>query len=228
MLSYFELSVVDLIAVLIFFGSWALHYYVVNYSALKRHTITHHMIDVRQQWMRNMISRDGAPIDALIQGSLQQGVLFFGSTSVLLIGALATGLGASDRAISILQQLPFATTQSATQWELKLLLVLFIFVFAFFKFAWSHRLFNYIILMIGAAPGSGQSSEEVEAYAYKLARLHALGATHFTTGLNAYFFALAAFAWFLNSWLFIAATVWVSVVLYRRAFRSKFLGILKS
>ena len=82
--------------------------------------------------------------------------------------------------------------------------------------------------MIGAAPVIDSTSEANEKYAIKLAQLHALGAMHFTTGLNSYFFALAAFAWFLNAWLFITATIWVSIVLYRRAFRSKFCKIYNS
>lgn len=172
-----------------------------------------------------MIARNGAPIDALIQNGLQQGVLFFGSTSVLLIGALVAGLGASDKAVNILQDIPFSTTHNEAQWEIKLLLILFIFTFAFFKFAWSYRLFNYVIILIGASPSPDSKSEDLDDYADKLSLLHALAASHFTVGLNSYFFALSAVAWFLNSWVFMAATLWVSVVLYRRAFRSKFSSI---
>ena len=223
-----DFAFVDGIAIGIFFLSWMSHFYIVNHSRFCVHTISHHMTIVREQWMRNLIARKGNPFDALIQNGLQQGVLFFGSTSVLLIGAMVAGLGASDRAVSVLKDLPLSSTQTNTEWEIKLLLVLFIFVFAFFKFAWSFRLFNYVIIMIGAAPGTASTSEANEKYAIKLARLHALGAMHFTTGLNSYFFALAAFAWFLNAWLFIAATIWVSIVLYRRAFRSKFCKIYNS
>ena len=108
------------------------------------------------------------------------------------------------------------------------MLIVVIFVFAFFKFAWSYRLFNYVMLMIGAAPTADEVGEEQERYAEKLSQLHALGAMHFTTGVNAYFYALAASAWFLNGWLFMVATLWVSLVLYRRAFRAKFLKIFNS
>ncbi len=218
-------SGIDLFAIVFFFFTWVLHFYVVNHSAWKTKTITAHMRVVRKQWMLNMIRREGQPIDALIQTSLQQGVLFFASTSVLLIGGLATGLGASDRAVSVLQDLPLSTTNTSAQWELKLLLIVIIFVFAFFKFAWSYRLFNYISLMIGAAPGNEAEPDTQERYAEKLSQLHALGAMHFTTGVNSYFYALSACTWFINAWLFVATTLWVSMVLYRRAFRSKFLRI---
>ena len=86
--------------------------------------------------------------------------------------------------------------------------------------------------MIGAAadasvPGSVGSDSENARYASAVAQMHTLGARHFSTGMNSYFFALAAIAWFLNPLLFIVATIWVSLVLYRRAFRSQFAKILE-
>lgn len=220
-------SALDLFALGLFFVVWIGHFYVVNHSRYSDRTITSAMEGMREQWMRNVITRNGSPFDALIQNGLQQGVLFFGSTSVLLIGGLVAGLGAADSAVAILQELPLSTTNSRFQWEIKILLVVFIFVFAFFKFAWSYRLYNYILIMIGAAPRSDGDEAALQLYARKLALLHALAAKHFTTGLNSYFFALAAFTWFLNAWLFMMATLWVACVLYRRAFQSRFLKIFR-
>jgi len=225
--SPYGFSTLDLFALGLFFVTWIGHFYVTNHSRYRSRTITSAMVGMREQWMRNVIQRDGSPFDALIQNGLQQGVLFFGSTSVLLIGGLVAGLGSADSAVAMLQEIPLSTTRSTLQWEVKILLVVFIFVFAFFKFAWSYRLYNYILIMIGAAPRRDQDPAELELYARKLSMLHALAARHFTTGLNSYFFALAAFTWFLNAWLFMAATLWVAFVLYRRAFRSDFLRIFR-
>ena len=225
MLSQSGFSLLDIVALAFFFFVWISHFYVVNHSRFCRYTITTAMVSMREQWMLNVVKRDGSPIDALIQNGLQQGVLFFGSTCVLLIGGLVAGLGASERAVAVLQDLPLSTTDSIIQWEIKILLVVFIFVFAFFKFAWSFRLYNYILIMIGAAPHKDVDENVLRQYARKLSLLHALAARHFTTGLNSYFFALSAFTWFLNAWLFMASTLWVAFVLYRRAFRSDFLKI---
>ncbi len=239
----------DLGAVLFFFASWVLHYWIVNHSSWHRKTISYRMSRYRQLWMANMVLRDPKMPDVLIQNTLQYGVLFFASTSILLVGALSAGLGASDQAVELLADLPFVTNTSRTAWEIKVLLVMFIFTFAFFKFAWSYRLFSYVLLMIGAAPDKSveiarnestlhnTSASEPEAtsemskaerYAVGVGQLHSLGAKHFTTGVNAYFFAMAAAVWFLDPRLFFGATVWVSVVLYRRAFRSNFGKILAS
>ena len=165
--------------------------------------------------------------DALVQNQFQQGVLFFASTSILIVGALLAGLGASDEAMEILTDLPLSSTTTRTVWEIKLMLITCIFVFSFFKFAWSYRQFNYFMVVAGSAPLPSKSNDsQIEIYAEKLAAMHSLAALHFTTGLNAYFFALAGFAWFLNAWAFIIATVWITIVMYRRAFASKFMRII--
>jgi uncharacterized membrane protein len=228
MQTYFGFSTLDAFALLFFFATWASHYFVINRSPLRVNTITSGMESMRAQWMDNVVVRGDSPKDAIIQNTLQQGVLFFASTTVLLIGGLVAGLGAADRGVAVLSELPLSTTSTSIQWEIKILLVLFIFVFAFFKFAWSYRLYNYVLIMIGATPETDRAStEQITHHARKLTLAHALAARHFTTGLNSYFFALAAITWFLNAWLFIAATVWVALVLYRRAFRSEFLKIVK-
>lgn len=219
----------DIAAVILFFTAWIAHYWIVNHSPWRSKTISGRMSVFRQRWMNNMVYRSPKMPDTIIQNSLQYGVLFFASTSILLVGALMAGLGASDQAIELLGELPFAVKTTRTVWEIKVLLVTFIFIFAFFKFAWSYRLFNYVFILIGAAPDvtastarQQQDSIDPDAYAVKVGQLHTLGARHFTTGLNSYFFALAACAWFVSPLFFMCATVWVSIVLYRRAFWSIF------
>ncbi|OED42709.1 hypothetical protein AB833_05655 [Chromatiales bacterium (ex Bugula neritina AB1)] len=241
-------TALDLVAVLFLLSSWVLHYWIVNFSPLRVNTISYRMNRYRQKWMDNMVFRDPKMPDTLIQNTLQYGVLFYASTSILLVGALGAGLGASDQAVKLLADLPFVTNTSRTAWEIKVFVVIFIFTFAFFKFAWSYRLFSYVIILIGAAPDISvvrakkeelptDDSEETQAlfeqqlregerFAKGVGQLHSLGARHFTTGVNAYFFALAASVWFLDPRLLIGATIWVSVVLYRRAFRSNFMKIL--
>ena len=223
----------DVIALIVFFVSWKLHFWIVHQSPWRHKTISAKMSLFRQRWMNGMVYRDLKMPDAMIQNTLQYGVLFFASTSILLIGALLAGFGASDQAIKVLGDLPFTVNTTRTVWEVKVLMLALIFTFAFFKFTWSYRLFNYVIIMIGAAPDLSVAAAkgvedrvDPENYSDRVAQLHTLGARHFTTGLNAYFFALAACAWFLSPVLFIIATVWVSLVLYRRAFWSTFGRIL--
>jgi len=219
---------IDVVAVGFFLVSWCGHFWIINSSPLRKRTITYQMNEMRLEWMKSLMKREMKMFDALIQNGFQQGVLFFASSSILIIGALMAGLGSSEVAVDMMVNVPFSTTTTQTAWEIKLLLITFIFVFSFFKFAWSFRQFNYVMIFAGAAPVPGeQSIEEEDLYARKLASMHALAAQNLTVGLNAYFFAMAAFAWFFNAWAFIFATLWVSLVLYRRAFGSRFVKILR-
>ena len=222
---------IDAIAIALFFLAWIAHALLVNRLPTRRRSLSYQMRAYRARWMENAVRRDAKMVDALIQNSLQQGVLFFASTSILVIGALLAGLGAAEQAVRILSDLPFASTDTRLEWEVKILLVVGIVTYAFFKFAWSYRLFGYVIILIGAGPDprTGRpepDAAEFDAWSAKLGKLHAIAASHFTAGTYAYFHALSAIAWFISPWLFIAATILVSLVLYRRAFGSNFLRTL--
>jgi len=222
---------IDAVAIAVFFLAWVAHSVIVSRSPLRTRTLSYAMHAHRLRWMENSARREAKMVDALIQNSLHQGVLFFASTSILLVGALLAGLGAAEQAVSVLEDLPFTSTDSRVEWDAKVLLVAGIFTYAFFKFAWSYRLFNYVIILLGAGPdrhGAGPPSSEAElqAWSIRMGQLHSLAAYHFTAGIHAYFHALSVMAWFVNAWLFILATLWVSLVLYRRAFGSRFLRIL--
>ena len=222
---------IDVIAVGVFFLAWIVHAMFVNRLPTRRRSLSHAMHDYRARWMANAVRREAKMVDALIQNSLQQGVLFFASTSILVIGALLAGLGAAEQAVGVLDDLPLASTDTAIEWETKVLLVVAIITYAFFKFVWSYRLHGYVIILIGAGPdpkadGTTPDAAELEAWSVKLGRLHTIAASHFISGTYAYFHALSAIAWFISPWLFIAATVLVSMVLYRRAFGSNFLRVL--
>ena len=222
----------DAIAFALFALAWIVHSLVVSRLPTRRATLSHAMLERRHLWMANAVRREGRIVDAALQNSLQQGVLFFASTSILVIGGLVAGLGAAGQAVAVLAELPFASTDTRLEWELKVLLVVAIVTYAFFKFAWSYRLFNYVIILMGAAPDPrttvpAPTEAELDAAATRLGQLHAVAAYHFTAGVHAYFHALSAMVWLLSPWLFMAATALVSGVLYRRTFGSRFLAILE-
>ena len=108
-----------------------------------------------------------------------------------------------------------------------MLLLIFVMAYAFFKFAWTFRLHNYSSVLLGAAPLDTEADSEGAAHAARAAKLSALAARHFNRGLRAYFFALAALAWFVHPLLLMAASVYVLYVLHRREFRSKSLKALR-
>jgi uncharacterized membrane protein len=112
-------------------------------------------------------------------------------------------------------------------WELKILMLLAIFVFAFFKFAWALRQFNHTLVAIGAAPPSDEGDAGTrKVYAERVGRVVSLAFHSFNRGLRTYYFGLATLTWFIHPLLFMIATLWVVLVIYRREFRSKTLRAL--
>lgn len=206
----------------------------LGYTQLADHTrwhdksITAAMNRYRLRWMQVMLRRDDPRIvDTTILASLLSGIAFFASTSIILVGGLIAMLGATDQAMRVLGDLPFVAKPSSTAWELRVLLLITIFIYAFFKFAWSFRLLKYCSILIGAALPRSELDAEADDFAKTIAGLISIEAAHFNQGLRAYFFALAALGWFLHPALFMFATAWVTLVLYRREFRSRSLAFLR-
>ncbi len=223
-----QFTVADYLALAWFLLSWVGYTVAADHTRLRHRSITVIMDRHRERWMQTMLCRDDPRVvDTIIQGSLLSGIAFFASTSIIVVGGLVAMLGATDRAMDVLSELPFAVTPNAAEWELKLLLLTTIFVYAFFKFAWSFRLLKYCSILIGAAPLSRESTPNNKRYAQRIAKLISLEAKHFNQGLRAFFFALGALGWFVHPYVFIAATAWVTMVLYRREFRSRSLALLK-
>jgi uncharacterized membrane protein len=178
------------------------------------------MAQYRRDWWVRMIERELRMIDTSIIANLSNSSTFFASTTLLILGGLLALLGTTDKVSAVVQGLPFNKQTTEAAWEVKILLLVGIFVYAFFKFTWSMRLFNVASVLVGAAPRVPRHAEEVANYIDRGSRVSHFAAEHFNYGLRAYYFSLAALAWFLDVWFFMGATAWVVLILYWREFRS--------
>lgn len=216
------MTLIDYIAAGWFFIAWFGYTAIVDYSPLRKRSVSAAMNSYRRRWVHEMLKRDIRLVDTQILGNLMTGIGFFASTTILLIGGLFALLGASEAAISALAELPIAIRTTRPVWETKVLMLVLIFVYAFFKFAWAYRLSNYCAILIGAAPSRDDyAGAQRDGYIERLARVANQMGHHFNRGLRAYFFALATLGWFIHPGLFLISSTWVLLVLYRRDFRSR-------
>lgn len=181
----------------------------------------------RLEWARGLLAREVRIMDSALIGNLIQSVSFFANTTIFIIAGLLTLLGGAEHGVEVTGDLPFARQTSRELWELKLLLLLAIFVYAFFKFTWALRQFNFFSILMGAAPQPGSQSQADEGFVCKIARINAYAGDDFNRGVRAYYFGLAALAWFIQPWVFMAVTTVVLWVLYRRDFASPTLHALE-
>jgi uncharacterized membrane protein len=179
--------------------------------------------------MRRMLLRDNRIADASVIGNLERNASFFASSTLIILAGILTVLGSTDRAVSVLADLPFVQPASRGISELKLLGLAVVFVYAFFTFSWCMRQYNFAAILVGSAPMIGErhvSEQERKAFAERTARVISLAANQFNFGLRSYYFGLAMLAWFINPWFFMIVTTGVVLVLYRREFHSDVLDVM--
>lgn len=182
----------------------------------------------RTEWMRRMMQRDNRIADTTAIANLERSVSFFASTTILVLAGILTVMSATEQAITLVEDIPFAVQASRQEWEVKLLVMLLLFVFAFFKFTWSLRQYGFASVMLGSAPLPGEllDPREVEAHAARVAKMTSMAANSFNLGLRSYYFSIAVLSWLVNPWLFMLLSVVVVFVLYRREFSSSTLHTL--
>lgn len=183
----------------------------------------------REDWMRRLLMRDNRIADASVIANLERNASFFASSTLIILAGVLTVLGSTERAVSILADLPFV--QSATRGisEVKLLSIAVVFVYSFFTFSWCMRQYNFAAVLVGSAPLIGERNvgdQERKDFAVRAARVISLAANQFNLGLRSYYFGLAMLAWFINPWFFMIVTAGVVLVLYRREFHSAVLDVM--
>lgn len=220
-----EFSLLDLGAVVGFVAMWAGYTYFAEHSTASRGNLIDAMAIRRKEWMRAMLKRDNRMVDIQVVNALLRSGRFFASTAILIIAGLLAVLGATERALPLVMELPFTVPTTRFVWEAKVLFMILLFIYAFFKFVWSMRQYNYCSILIGAAPPASEVTAETETVGETIATLASLAAKHANRGIRAYYFGLAALGWFVHPWLMLGAAIWVVLVLYRREFRSRTLRL---
>lgn len=233
MINAFGLNIhyIDFFAILWFFIVW------VGYSVFADHhkgeSLVTSMHKHRIDWMNAMVRREDRLVDIRIIASLIQSATFFASTSILIIGGLFALLGYGNKALELLNLIPFAEHMSLDLWVIKTLCLLLIFVFAFFKFTWVIRQFNYAIVLIVSAPkisdkkSTGEDKHKADRYVENIADMISNSGKHFNKGMRSYYFGLVAICWYLSPILLMVLSIVVVLVLYRREFLSRTLKFLE-
>ncbi|HYZ27002.1 MAG TPA: DUF599 family protein [Geminicoccaceae bacterium] len=215
----------DLLAPAWFLLCWLGYTYLADREQ-SRGSLMRTMYAYRALWARQLLHRDNRMVDTQIIANLMRSVSFFASTTMFIIAGLIAVIGARDRAMAVLAELPFAAESSPLLWDLKVLLLIVVFVYAFFKFTWAFRHYNYCLVLVGCVPAPDRLTEDSPKLAERLARIASATARHFNRGIRAYYFGLAALSWFIDPFLFMLLSAWVVLVLYRREFRSRLLRML--
>ena len=182
----------------------------------------------RERWMRRMCERDNHIADAALLSNLLRGALFFASTTVFILGGLLAVLGTGPKVAEVVSALPYVAHSEPWLMEVKATVLIIVFIYAFFKFTWSAWQYNVLSILVGAAPAPETDKEEIHQFARSAAQIASLAGESYNNGIRAYYFSIALMAWFIHSLLFLAVTLIVALVMYRREFASPMLQSLRA
>jgi uncharacterized membrane protein len=227
-----DLGTLDFAACAIFATAWAVYELAASRATRRGKNLAARMHIWRIHWMESVLERDNRILDVQILRSLVGNSSFLASTAIFVIGGLAALLGASAEIVPVINRFDFVESTGQNRFGLQVSLLILIFMNAFFRLAWSMRLHNNAAVVLGSIPQPKPAGEDPEFdrmckwRAEICAELVSLAAKHYNGGMHAYYFGLAAVAWFLHPFALIAASLWVVATLYRREFRSKAYGVL--
>jgi uncharacterized membrane protein len=214
-------NALDYAALAVFAGAWFTYYLYVEFSRHGKGSLNAIIHEARFDWMRRSYQRESRIFDAQLMAGLQNGTAFFASSAFLAVGGTLSALSFTDAALDVFSVLPFSGHTTRVAFEIKVLGLATIFAYSFFKLVWSYRLFNYVAILMGSMPPVGHpDAAEVEQSIQRSARMNISAARHFNRGLRAYFFAIAYLGWFAGPVTFMATTMVVALVLWRRQFMS--------
>ena len=217
----FSFTLPDILALAWFVLSWLVYSLVIEKSSRGVSSLNALMNGYRDQWMQQLISREVRIVDSQVTAALQNGTAFFASTSLIAVGGTLALLRSTDLILTMIGALPFSVPTTEAMSELKIIGLAVIFVYAFFKFAWAYRLFNYVAIMVGAAPPPSQKdTPQAHEFVRRAGNLCAEAGLHFNRGQRAFFFALGYLGWFLGPLELALTTTCVVIVMWRRQFKS--------
>jgi len=216
------LSIIDILALFIFFLSWSGYTWFSRKKAKNTNCIARSLHQHRIHWMYETITREVRVGEAALLSNLERNIAFFASSTLLILAGLLTLFAKIDTLESVISSMPYADHASHLAIQLKLSLLAFIFVLSFFQFTWSMRQYGFVNVMVGAAPlDTSGTNENLMAYAKQMAIVQDQAAHSYNYGLRSYYFALAAMCWFFHPVLLMLMSIWIVYTLYSREFNSK-------
>ncbi|MGL4516162.1 DUF599 domain-containing protein [Shewanella sp.] len=215
-------SLLDMFALLWFIVAWAGYTAFARRKAKDTDCIARGLHKHRIYWMQQVMSREIRVGDAALLANLERNIAFFASSTLFVLAGVLTLFAQVERLEAVIATIPYATPPNHALVQVKLALLVVIFVMAFFQFTWSMRQYGFVNVMIGAGPLDNEgSNEHLNAYARQMATVQDQAAHSYNYGLRAYYFSMAVLCWFVHPVLFISASLFVVITLYRREFKSR-------
>lgn len=204
----------DLAAIAFLMVAWLAIGWAVEHPPTRRPSVAVLMTAHRREWMVNYVTRAPRITDATLLGNLREGTAFFASACLIALGGGLALMGNTERLNDVAREF-MVSPEPAMVWEIKILPPLLLITNAFLKFVWSHRVFGYCSVMMGAVPNDPDHPAAMKR-ARVAAELNIEAAKAFNRGMRAVYFALGSLGWLLGPELLgLGAAVAAGTIIHR-------------
>ena len=131
-------SLIDLIALFIFFLSWSGYTWFARKKAKTTNCLARSLHQHRIHWMYETITREIRVGEASLLSNLERNIAFFASSTLLILAGILTLFAKIDTLESVIYSMPYADHVSHFTIQIKLSLLAFIFVISFFQFTFKN------------------------------------------------------------------------------------------
>ncbi|NGM49097.1 DUF599 family protein [Caulobacter sp. 602-2] len=214
------MPILDILALGLFVFAWLFYEPLLRRLGQGKNLINTDMTVIRRRWMTEMAVREVALLDGQLLGHAINSASFFASSNLILIAAAAGVLFGGDTALKSVEGLQVLEKTAPWMFQVKLGLVLLTLARGLLDFIWALRQMNYCLAAIGATPVWSPPAVLAE-YAEAAGGILNPALSAFNAGVRGYYFALAAAAWLLGPYAFLAASLGALVLLVWRQRRSR-------
>ncbi len=214
------MPILDILALGLFVFAWLFYEPLLRRLGQGKNLINTDMTVIRRRWMTEMAVREVALLDGQLLGHAINSASFFASSNLILIAAAAGVLFGGDTALKSVEGLQVLEKTAPWMFQVKLGLVLLTLARGLLDFIWALRQMNYCLAAIGATPVWSPPAVLAE-YAEAAGGILNPALSAFNAGVRGYYFALAAAAWLLGPYAFLAASGGALVLLVWRQRRSR-------
>jgi uncharacterized membrane protein len=218
-----DFTTLDSLALAVLIVAWLVVGRVIEHPPAARPSVSVLMERFRKDWMQEFLTRDPRIFDIALIESLRQSTAFFTSASMIAIGGGVAVIGNSATLQGLAADLTLP--QAGDLIRLKFVVVTLVLANALLKFIWSHRLFSYCGILMGAVPNDPFAAN-APLRAAQAAEINITAARNFNRGLRSIYTALGTLGWLLGPWGLLVGTVLTQGLLVRREFASQSRAVL--
>jgi len=211
----FELP--EIVAVALIFGLWG--FYSAILRVIGKGSLNTQLHAVRLRWlqMHQGIDREHRVFDAILLGNISNSISYFGSATLIVLASLVGALVNVKTVYHVTRELHFLdTTQSAELFSLYFALLTLIMALCFFSFTYALRKMAYVLALLGGLQATPAHSAETRIMGEQAAVVLTECVRSINAGIRGFYYAIAALFLFAGPYVAIAATVFITGVLYYR------------